>query len=146
MEQWFKEIYNEYNMTDSQQILIQFKNSLVSFVDQLIEAFNQQEPNLIVLRIFLQNQIPVEDVMNKFIHLINKDNQQLKKDIKDRNEESVFIKNDIFEAISKSKALNFQNLWRSNMLDEEERANVWKWIDSFVILADRYSKNKSLNL
>ena len=133
-------------MTDSQQILIQFKNSLVSFVDQLIEAFNQQEPNLIVLRIFLQNQIPVEDVMNKFIHLINKDNQQLKKDIKDRNEESVFIKNDIFEAISKSKALNFQNLWRSNMLDEEERANVWKWIDSFVILADRYSKNKSLNL
>ena len=100
MEQWFKEIYNEYNMTDSQQILIQFKNSLVSFVDQLIEAFNQQEPNLIVLRIFLQNQIPVEDVMNKFIHLINKDNQQLKKDIKDRNEESVFIKNDIFVASS----------------------------------------------
>ena len=56
-------------MTD--QILIQFKNSLVSFLDELIELF-PQEPELIILRIFTKDQIPIEDIMNKFIYAINK--------------------------------------------------------------------------
>ena len=122
------------------QILIQFKNSLVSFIDELIEAF-PQEPDLIILRIFLKDQVPVQDVMNKFIHTINKDDQQIKKDIEQRNE-TVFLKNDIFEAISKSKSINFSKLWRSNSLDDEERKIIWKWIDSFILLSERYAKSK----
>ena len=122
------------------QILIQFKNSLVSFIDELIEAF-PQEPDLIILRIFLKDQVPVQDVMNKFIHTINKDDQQIKKDIEQRNE-TVFLKNDIFEAISKSKSINFSKLWRSNTLDDEERKIIWKWIDSFILLSERYAKSK----
>ena len=122
------------------KILIQFKNSLVSFIDELIEAF-PQEPDLIILRIFLKDQVPVQDVMNKFIHTINKDDQQIKKDIEQRNE-TVFLKNDIFEAISKSKSINFSKLWRSNTLDDEERKIIWKWIDSFILLSERYAKSK----
>ena len=125
------------------QILIQFKNSLVSFIDELIEAF-PQEPDLIILRIFLKDQVPVQDVMNKFIHTINKDDQQIKKDIEQRNE-TVFLKNDIFEAISKSKSINFSKLWRSNSLDDEERKIIWKWIDSFILLSERYVKSKTTN-
>jgi len=125
------------------QILIQFKNSLVSFIDELIEAF-PQEPDLIILRIFLKDQVPVQDVMNKFIHAINKDGQQIKKDIEQRNE-SVFLKNDIFEAIAKSKSINFSKLWRSDTLDDEERKIIWKWIDSFVLLSERYVKSKTQN-
>lgn len=125
------------------QILIQFKNSLVSFIDELIEAF-PQEPDLIILRIFLKDQVPIQDIMNKFIHAVNKDNQQIKKDIEQRNE-SVFLKNDIFEAIAKSKAINFSKLWRSDTLDDEERKIIWKWVDSFVLLSERYAKSKTQN-
>ena len=125
------------------QILIQFKNSLVSFIDELIEAF-PQEPDLIILRIFLKDQVPVQDVMNKFIHTINKDDQQIKKDIEQRNE-TVFLKNDIFEAISKSKSINFSKLWRSNSLDDEERKIIWKRNDSFILLSERYVKSKTTN-
>ena len=83
--------------------------------------------------------------MNKLIHILNKDNQQLKKDIEQRNE-SVFLKNDnIFEAIAKSKSVNFQKLWRSDLLDDDERKIIWKWIDTFIVLSERYVKAKSLN-
>ena len=126
------------------QILIQFKNSLVSFIDELIEAF-PNEPDLIILRIFLKDQILIEDVMNKFIHIINKDDQKIKTYIKERNE-SVFLENDIFQSISKTKAINFQKLWRSDTLDGDEKNAVWRWIDSFVILSDRFGKIKSANL
>ncbi len=125
----------------SDQILIQFKNSLVSFIDELIEAF-PREPDLIILRIFLKDQIPIEDVMNKFIYAINKNEQELKKYIKDRNE-LFFLESDVFESISKSKAINFKKLWRSGNLDDDEKLAVWKWIDSFVILSERYTKSKS---
>jgi hypothetical protein len=124
------------------QILIQFKNSLVSFIDELIDAF-PNEPDLIILRIFLKDQISIEDVMNKFITIINQDDQKIKNYIKDRNE-SVFLENDIFQSISKAKALNFQKLWQSDSLDEDERNTIWRWIDSFVLLSDRYAKFKSL--
>lgn len=122
------------------QVLIQFKNSLVSFIDELIDTF-PNEPDLIILRIFIKDQIPVEDIMNKFTYILNKDDQQIKKDIKERNE-SVFLKNEIFDILSKSKSLNFQRLWMSDDLDQDERLAVWKWVDSFVILSDRYNKNK----
>ncbi len=125
----------------SEQILIQFKNSLVSFIDELIDAF-PREPDLIILRIFLKDQVPIEDVMTKFIYAINKNEQELKKYIKDRNE-LFFLESDVFESISKSKALNFKKLWRSGNLDDDEKLAVWKWIDSFVILSERYTKSKS---
>ena len=126
------------------QILIQFKNSLVSFIDELIEAF-PNEADLIILRIFLKDQILIEDVMNKFIHIINKEDQKIKTYIKERNE-SVLLENDIFQSISKTKAINFQKLWRSDTLDDDEKNAVWRWIDSFVMLADRFGKIKSTNV
>lgn len=123
------------------QILIQFKNSLISFVDELIEQF-PQEPDLIILRIFLKDQIPIEDVMTKFIYNINKNDQELKKYIVERNE-IFFLESDVFDSIAKSKSINFKKLWRSGNLDKEEKETVWKWIDSFVKLSDLYNKAKN---
>ena len=51
------------NMSDI-QILIQFKKSIISFIDELIEAF-PTEPDLIILRIFIKDQISIENVINK---------------------------------------------------------------------------------
>jgi len=123
------------------QILIQFKKSLICFVDELIDQF-PQESDLIILRIFLKDQIPIEDVITKFIYTINKNDQELKKYITSRNE-IVFLESDIFGGISKSKSINFKKLWRSGKLDAEEKETVWKWIDSFVKLSDLYNKSKN---
>ena len=113
------------------QILIQFKKSIISFIDELIEAF-PTEPDLIILRIF---------VINKFIYILTKDDKKLTNDIRDRNE-SVFLENDIFQTLAKTKALNFKKLWLSDNLDEEDKNTIWNWVDSFVVLSNRYAKLK----
>lgn len=123
------------------QVLTEFKTGLISFFDELIDQF-PQEGDLVMIRIFLKDQIPIEDVVNIFSNAINKDNGKLKKMIKDRNE-IFFLENNIFDSISKTKVVHFKKLWRSGSLDEEDKKVVWRWIDSFVYLSEKYNKIKS---
>ena len=57
------------------QVLSEFKNGLISFFDELIDQF-PKEGDLIMIRIFLKDQIPIEQVMNTFNNSINKDNNK----------------------------------------------------------------------
>ncbi len=122
------------------QILTEFKNGLITFFDELIEQF-PCEGDLVMIRIFLKDQINITDVINIFTNVINKDDQKLKKMIKERNE-NFFLENNIFESFSKNKVLHFKKLWRSGALDADDKKVVWKWIDSFVFLSDKYNKLK----
>ena len=127
-------------MSDITQILTEFKNGLISFFDELIDQF-PQEGDLIMIRIFLKDQIPIEDVINIFIHNLNKDDQKLKKMVKERNE-VFFLENNVFDNLGKNKVMHFKRLWRSGSLDEDDKLVVWKWIDSFMYLGEKYSKIK----
>jgi hypothetical protein len=123
------------------QVLSEFKNGLISFFDELIDQF-PYEGDLVMIRIFLKDQIPIEDVMNIFNNSINKDNGKLKEMIKKRNE-IFFLENNIFDVFSKNKVMHFKKLWRSGSLDDDDKKVIWKWIDSFVYLGDKYIKIKS---
>jgi hypothetical protein len=121
-------------------ILQEFKNNLITFFDELIDQF-PTEADLVIIRIFLKDQIPIEEVINIFINTINKDGQRFKKMIKDRNE-NFFLESNIFDSISKTKVVHFKKLWRSNSLDDDDKKIIWKWIDSFVYLGEKYIKSK----
>ena len=122
------------------QVLIEFKNSLISFFDELIEQF-PEEGDLVMIRIFLKDQIPIEDVINIFNHNINKNEQKLKKMTKDRDEAS-FLDNNIFDTVNQGKISHFKKLWRSGRLDKEDKEVIWRWVDSFIYLGDKYNKLK----
>jgi hypothetical protein len=121
-------------------ILQEFKNNLITFFDELIDQF-PTEADLVIIRIFLKDQIPIEEVINIFINTINKDGQRFKKMIKDRNE-NFFLESNIFDSISKTKVVHFKKLWRSDSLDDDDKKIIWKWIDSFVYLGEKYIKSK----
>jgi hypothetical protein len=121
-------------------ILQEFKNNLITFFDELIDQF-PTEADLVIVRIFLKDQIPIDEVINVFINTINKDGQRFKKMIKDRNE-IFFLESNIFDSISKTKVVHFKKLWRSNSLDDDDKKIIWKWIDSFVYLGEKYIKSK----
>jgi hypothetical protein len=123
-------------------ILQEFKNNLISFFDELIDLF-PSEPDLVIVRIFLKDQIPIDEVINIFNNTINKDNHKFRKMIKDRNE-IFFLESNIFDSISKSKVVHFKKLWRSEQLDDDNKQIIWKWVDSFVYLADKYIKAKTV--
>jgi len=124
------------------QVLVEFKNSLISFFDELIEQF-PEEGDLVMIRIFLKDQILIEDVINIFNHNINKNEQKLKKLIKERDEGS-FLENNIFDSLNQSKINHFKKLWRSVRLDKEDKDVIWRWVDSFIYLGDKYMKLKSI--
>ena len=124
----------------AEDILLEFKSQLINFFDELINQF-PSEGDLVVIRLFLTNQIPIRDVMNNFNYQLNKDNRILKTMIKNRDEQ-FFLDNNLFDlkGSSRDKVSHFKKLWRSGVLDDEDKQVMWKWVDSFVYLSDKYIK------
>ena len=120
------------------EVLIEFKKQLISFFDELIGQF-PIEGDLVVVRLFLGNQIPIQEVINIFNHKINTNEQELRKMVKERNE-SFFLEHNIFDNLGKEKIIHFKKLWRSGRLDNEDKEVIWNWIDAFIYLGDKYTK------
>ena len=123
------------------EILKQFKNGLIAFIDELINQF-PQEGDLVLVRIFLKDRYPIIDIMNNFVLKI----LPLKDMIKERNE-NFFLNNcqilNVFNDKNKDKINRFRKLWRSPSLDKEDKRVVWEWFDSFIYLSEKYQKCKS---
>ena len=121
------------------EILKQFKNSLISFLDELIVQF-PEEGDIVIFRIFVKDRIIISSIMNYFVQKI----LPLKKMVDERNEDFFLNHCSIFEDINndtqKNKVNKFKKLWRSNCLDEDDRIVIWKWFDSFMFLSEKYQK------
>ena len=78
------------------------------------------------------------------IIVTNKDDNIIKKNIEERNDSFFLNHNTLFEnVIDKTKIIHFKKIWRSPQLDQEDKETIWKWVDSFVFLSDKYAKNKT---
>jgi hypothetical protein len=117
------------------QILTEFKNSLVSFLDELIEQF-PEEGDLVVIRIFLNDQVPIADVMSTMISKL----LPLKEMVKKRDDNFFLNNNVLFDKLNKEKVNHFKILWKSDRLDAEDRSVIWRWYDLFINLTEKYQK------
>jgi hypothetical protein len=119
-----------------EQVLIQFKKQLISFFDELIGQF-PQEPNFVVLRILFNDQLPIKDVMQKFVIKLVSTREMIK-----NRDENFFLEqnNSFLSFLDKDTANSFKRLWRSDDLDNDDKSVIWQWIDSLVCLADKYTK------
>ena len=127
-------------MSTKIKLLSLYKEQLITFLDELIEQF-PREGDLVILRVFFGNQIDTATVIEIFLERINANSNQLRKMIKERNE-TFFLEHDAFYGTDQSKVSHFRNLWLSNDLDDETKITIWNWIDIFVSIADKYSKEK----
>lgn len=135
-------------MSNETEILRQFKTQLISFMDELIGQF-PNEGDLIFVRIFLKDQVPIQDVMNVFIVSLNTVSAEHELDVrtmvKNRDDNFFLMNNSLFQQLSKDKVNHFKRLWRSDALDTDDKDIVWKWVDSLVLLADKYQKKLAEN-
>jgi hypothetical protein len=122
------------------EILTQFKLSLLTFFQELIDQF-PLEGDLVIIHIFLDNQFPIKNTMEVFCLKLNKNDQELKKMIKARDEK-FFLNHNLFDNFGEGKVSHFKKLWTSGVLDKENKDVVWSWVDTFVILSDRYLSTK----
>lgn len=120
------------------QIMFEFRNQLVTFLDELIEQF-PQEGDFVIIRIFIKDQIPVCDVIGRFI----RDLLPLREQVKAKNED-FFLQNSILytgASLANDKVNHFKDLWLSNQLDDNDRDIIWKWMDLFINIAYKYHKS-----
>ena len=123
------------------ELLSQFKNNLILFIDELIDQFPEQG-DFVIFRIFIKDRIPIADVMNTFVIKI----LPLKEMIISRNENFFLNHCRIFDNLSNTgdnKVNHFKKLWRSGRLDKEDKKIVWKWFESFIHLSEKYQKIKT---
>lgn len=124
-------------MADQVNILQKFKSTLVSFLDDLseqVDGHDEVKGNLITLRIFVQDQMPITDIINNFILHILPEKERIQK----KDDVYFMTKKNFFTSIKPETVESFKKLWRSNLFDDEDRAAIWKWVDTFVILAEKY--------
>lgn len=127
-------------MSSELELLIQLKTQLVNFLDELIESF-PDEPDFVIFRIFVKDQIPVMDIMNYIAAKL----VPLQKMVKERDE-SFFLNNNVlfdkFDDRKNDKVNHFKKLWLSNKVDKEDKRVIWSWFDSFIYLANKYLEIK----
>jgi len=118
------------------RILNLFRENIVEFFNELIEQF-PEEGDLIIIKLFLETQIPITDIMNIFNIHINADDCLLKKMVKDRNDK-FFIEHNLFDIFGKEKVGHFKNLWQSETMTSELKDVIWSWVECFIKLGDAY--------
>lgn len=116
----------------------EFRNHLVQFLDELIEQF-PNEPNFVVMRIFIKDQIPIEVVLGRFV----RDILPYRKQVQDRDFN--FFIDHPFLYMSEEDMDNvggdfnyFTKLWQSDALDEADRNVIWSWFDVFMEFGHKY--------
>lgn len=120
------------------EILKQFKNALISFLDELIVQF-PDEGDLVIFRIFLKDRVLINEIMNYVVHKL----LPLKQMVQNRDEDFFLNHCSLFDDVEgkeKNKVNRFKRLWRSEYLDDDDKRVVWEWFDSFIYLSEKYQK------
>lgn len=125
-------------MSDPTVLLIHFKNQLASFCDELIRQF-PDEGDFVVFKLFVTSQVPTKDIMEGFNKYVNKNDQKIRLMIKARNDD-FFIRENLFKFLSNERKNRLSTLWSDGRMDEEDKKVIWKWVDSFIMIADKYAK------
>lgn len=118
-------------------ILKLFKTNLIKFLDALIEQF-PSEGDLAVLRVFLSEQIPIEDVLVIF----SKRLLPYKQMIINKDEKFFIEGDDVFKGVSSDTVSYCKNIWLSEKITSEDKEQIWKWFKLFVNLSEKYMNVK----
>ena len=66
----------------------------------------------------------------------------IKKMIKDRNDKGIMDSVILSEYFPKEKILYYKKFWNSPQLVIDDKRMIWKWLDSFVGISDKYIRAK----
>jgi len=119
-------------------LIREFRHQLVNFLDELIEQF-PMEGDLVIIRIFIKDQLPMADVLGRYI----RDLLPFSDHIKERNDK-FFLENTLLytgASLASNKVNHFKKLWVSDQLDDSDRDTIWKWMEVLNTIASQYLKN-----
>jgi hypothetical protein len=117
------------------EVLHIFKKNMLEFLDELIEQF-EEEGDLIILRFFVSEQIPIEVLMKRFTEFV----YPHQKMISEKNEKFFLENNNIFGASPQDKVIHFKELYLK--MPEDDRDTLWSWFRAFIGMCEKYQALK----
>lgn len=118
-------------------VLQRFKVGIVQFLDELINWMPDDE-KLVATRILVKDQLPIEELMIKFIQHI----YPLEQQIVDRND--AFFLNDpkLFGQVKdQQQVMSLKKLWTHPEFTSDDKGKVWIWMDFFIKCIKLYQKH-----
>ena len=140
-------------MTDIQtkhrKIVKIFKNLCVEFIDNLYELLPDNCDLLLVKTLLASlSTFGVSDEM--LISNFTSKGLPYKDKIKNRDEKFFLehsdslicqeITNQQDKSLASEKVKYFSDIWKSGNIDDEDKCNIWKFMDRFVELSEQYKK------
>ena len=118
-------------------LCLELKDQLIRLLDDLIEIC-PNEPDILKIRFFFEHFTDSEKVMGEFVTWVLPWKTQIK-----NQDESYFDKNDhIFGPLPADKVQYFKKLYRSGILDNEDKKVIWDYLNVFIELSEKYRKLK----
>jgi hypothetical protein len=117
------------------ELLSRLKDQLTMFIDELIEIL-PTEPDLVIIRIFVKDQVPAIDIMKYIIMKI----VPLKEMVAKKQADFFLQNNILFDQLDKSKVNHFKRIWLTDSVTEDNKEMIWEWFKVFINLAQRYQK------
>lgn len=131
-------VFIEYtmDMTINKNIIAsRFKTTLIDFIDELIEQF-PSEPELVIIRVLLQDQMPIETILDKFSEKVLPQKPMIEsRDVGFFDEDNNAFKHFHSERGGKLMA----RLWNSSELDDDNKQIIWQWFDTLLRLVEMYT-------
>ena len=120
------------------RILQKFKDSLIEFLDELIEQFPTQT-ELVVIRVMVKDQIPTTQVIDELIEHVLPFKDKI------RNKDLSFLEDEKERENHKhSKIIKMiEELWNSDTLDEDDNEQLFNWVLHFLKLTEKYDELKN---
>lgn len=120
----------------SLQLIAYFRDKLVNFIDEIIEQF-PDKPDFVLVKLIVKDKVSMTDVMGRYIQTVIPE----KDVIVNRNLD--FFKKDFVKGYEDWPNLNrifleVKSLYFSDRLDDDERDTIWKWMDLFLRICEKY--------
>lgn len=122
-------------------VLSRFKTGLIDFVDELCNWLPTDD-QLLTTRIMLQDQVPIEDVMNKFVKFVKPYESQIE------NEDEAFFLSDpqVFQGVRDTdRLMSFKALWTHPEFTAADRKKAWEWMKFFLKCVNLYIHHHKIN-
>ncbi len=117
------------------KILRQLQDQVLNLLDDLL-IICPNEPDMLLIRLFFENQIDTEALMRGFNQWV----YPWKKYIKDHNEEYFEKNNHIFGPVPSKKIQHFKTKFKDGTFNSEDKKVIWAYFEVFISLVEQYEK------
>ena len=120
-----------------EQIVKQLKKQVLNLLDDLL-SICPNEPDILLVRLFFENQIDNERLMREFIKWIYP-----WKDYIINHDERYFWENKhIFGPLPSDKVVYFRKKLVDGTFDQSDKNVIWQYFEVFISLMEQYNKTK----